>query len=183
MIKICIFFSFYNALQADYLLSEEQLWANGYPRWAKTDGGEQDEDMETDGRKFLELFYKLIIKYQFFPIYNKLSEPPARLVEIRQSELDAGKSRIPFVDDAGNYKKILFFLNLNNIKFKKFIIELSGIFIISRLKSQACIKINWKINLKFYIFSFFEFFFKLLFFSGLLIYYLFFRFFYQLSFY
>jgi hypothetical protein len=41
---IIIPYSFYNALIRNYVLTAEQLWDNGYPRWIdKTDEEKQDE--------------------------------------------------------------------------------------------------------------------------------------------
>ncbi|KAL3071920.1 hypothetical protein niasHT_039745 [Heterodera trifolii] len=77
---------FYNALQDGYLLTDQQMWDNGYPRWAETSAaGDEAMEEEEEGRQGLDT-----------------DDPNAgkRRVEIRQSELDAGKSRIPFVDDA-----------------------------------------------------------------------------------
>lgn len=57
---------FYNDLEV-YLLSEDQLWENGYPRWA-TLTQEIDED------------------------FDSFDERPKNMVEIRESELDSSKS-------------------------------------------------------------------------------------------
>uniref|UniRef100_A0A914I1P4 Exonuclease domain-containing protein n=1 Tax=Globodera rostochiensis TaxID=31243 RepID=A0A914I1P4_GLORO len=77
---------FYNALQAEYLLSEQQLWDNGYPRWASADDEVEEKEIDFDEPSVDDAAAAA------FGI--------RRLVLIRQSDLDAGKSRIPFVDDS-----------------------------------------------------------------------------------
>ncbi|KAI3407797.1 hypothetical protein GPALN_014135 [Globodera pallida] len=76
---------FYNALQAEYLLSEQQLWDNGYPRWASADDEVEEKEIDFDEPSVDDAAAASGIR---------------RLVLIRQSDLDAGKSRIPFVDDS-----------------------------------------------------------------------------------
>jgi hypothetical protein len=79
--------SFYEALAKEYLLSPEQLWANGYPKWMEEEDEGMEQDMWGEGRGEDEFGQKR----------------RAKRVEIRQSDLDAGKSRAqpPFLPDAG----------------------------------------------------------------------------------